>query len=189
MSQSLSISSSRRGSIPEFREYSRGKNTIKQKHNNLQSLRFGFFNASGVRQKCEEIQEFISDQNLDIFMLQETFSNTDYAPGIPNYTLYRTDRPSNTTRRTYGEIHTTEDAEHALEKFTNTISDALDKTSRPHFGQPGKKLPTYIRQNITNRNKIRKAWQRSKDPALKDSIKNLTNIIKKQIKIFNSNNW
>ncbi|GIY13498.1 RNA-directed DNA polymerase from mobile element jockey [Caerostris darwini] len=60
---------------------------------------------------------------------------------------------------------------------------------RPHFGQPGKKLPAYIRSNITNKNRIRKAWQSSKDPALKDSIKRLTNIIKKQIKIFNSNNW
>ncbi|GIY01163.1 hypothetical protein CEXT_756441 [Caerostris extrusa] len=71
----------------------------------------------------------------------------------------------------------------------HTISDALDKTCRPHFGQPGKKLPVYIRTNITNRNKIRKAWQRSKDPALKESLKKLTNIIKKQIAIFNSHNW
>ncbi|GIY71197.1 RNA-directed DNA polymerase from mobile element jockey [Caerostris darwini] len=85
-------------------------------------------------------------------------------------------------------INSTEDAEHALEKFTNAISDALDKTSRPHFGQPAKKLPANIRTIITNRNLVRKAWLRSKDPALKDSIKKLTNIIKKKIKIFNSNN-
>ncbi|GIX82584.1 RNA-directed DNA polymerase from mobile element jockey [Caerostris extrusa] len=99
-----------------------------------------------------------------------------------NFTLHHTPIPLT-------EINTTEDAEHALEKFTHTISDALDKTCRPHFGQPGKKLHTYIRNNITNRNKIRKAGQRSKDPALKNSISKLTTIIKKEIKIFNSNNW
>ncbi|GIX91665.1 hypothetical protein CDAR_557381 [Caerostris darwini] len=99
-----------------------------------------------------------------------------------NYTLHHTPLPLTV-------INTTEDAERALDKFTHTISDALDKTSRPHFGQPGKKLPEHIRRNITNRNRIRKAWQNSKDPALKASIKRLTNLIKKQIKIFNSDNW
>ncbi|GIY46044.1 protein KTI12 homolog [Caerostris extrusa] len=136
----------------------------------------------------EVVNEFNSD-HLPVIVTLQLHSNlaTSTQRKITNwynynFTLHHTPLPLT-------EIHTTADAEHALAKFTHTISDALDKTSRPHFGQPGKKLPVYIRTNITNRNKIRKAWQRSKDPALKESLKKLTNIIKKQIAIFNSHNW
>ncbi|GIY80528.1 hypothetical protein CEXT_805601 [Caerostris extrusa] len=53
----------------------------------------------------------------------------------------------------------------------------------------GKKIPKEIKDIIKNRNKIRKAWKRSKDPALKNCIKKLNNIIKKKINLHKSNSW
>ncbi|GIY98412.1 hypothetical protein CEXT_141501 [Caerostris extrusa] len=52
--------------------------------------------------KFEEIKEFISDHDIDIFMIQETYFNSNYSPGMANYTLHKINRPNAATRRTYG---------------------------------------------------------------------------------------
>ncbi|GIY05451.1 hypothetical protein CEXT_224061 [Caerostris extrusa] len=50
----------------------------------------------------KEIKEFISDHDIDIFMIQETYFNSNYSPGTANYTRHKTNRPNAATRRTYG---------------------------------------------------------------------------------------
>ncbi|GIY80527.1 hypothetical protein CEXT_805591 [Caerostris extrusa] len=71
-------------------------------NNNLQSLRFGFWNASGLNQRLEEVKEFISDQNLDILMIQETFLRPGLNPSIQITPFIENDRDNTTTYRTYG---------------------------------------------------------------------------------------
>ncbi|GIY97403.1 putative RNA-directed DNA polymerase from transposon X-element [Caerostris extrusa] len=77
-------------------------NSHNRNNRNLQYLRFGFWNASVISSKFEEIKEFISDHELDIFLHQETFLRPGLTPEIPNFTLYRTNRTNTGTYRTYG---------------------------------------------------------------------------------------
>ncbi|GIY39435.1 hypothetical protein CEXT_243231 [Caerostris extrusa] len=63
--------------------------------------------------------------------------------------------------------------------------EALDKSSKPNFDHWGKKSIRKSKIGIRSE----KAWQRSKDPALKNCITKLNNIIKKKINLHKSNSW
>ncbi|GIZ04204.1 RNA-directed DNA polymerase from mobile element jockey [Caerostris extrusa] len=69
---------------------------------NLHSLRVGFWNAAGIRRQLEEVKEFVSDHDLDLFLIQETFLQPGFRAEIPNFTLYRNDRVNITTLRAGG---------------------------------------------------------------------------------------
>ncbi|GIY32485.1 RNA-directed DNA polymerase from mobile element jockey [Caerostris extrusa] len=69
---------------------------------NLHSLRVGFWNANGIRRQLQEIKEFLSDHDLDLFLIQETFLHPGHNPQIPNFTLYKNDRVNTNTRSTGG---------------------------------------------------------------------------------------
>ncbi|GIX81369.1 hypothetical protein CDAR_2231 [Caerostris darwini] len=77
----------------------------------------------------------------------------------------------------------------ALNTFTNTILNALDKSSKPNFNHQRKRIPPDIRNLFKNRNKIRRAWQISKDPALKTAKNKIHDIIKRKMKKLNDANW
>ncbi|GIY01602.1 putative RNA-directed DNA polymerase from transposon X-element [Caerostris extrusa] len=59
---------------------------------NLHSLRVGFWNASGIRRQLAEIIKFVSDHDLDLFLIQETFLQPGINAEIPNFKLYKNDR-------------------------------------------------------------------------------------------------
>ncbi|GFV34998.1 probable RNA-directed DNA polymerase from transposon X-element [Trichonephila clavipes] len=58
-----------------------------------------------------------------------------------------------------------DDLEIAIRRLGENISEALIEASKPKFKQPSLKLPSEIKAKIRHRNRIRKFWQRTRDPA------------------------
>ncbi|GFT59823.1 nucleic-acid-binding protein from transposon X-element [Trichonephila clavipes] len=56
------------------------------------SLKIGFWNASSLRSKIHEVRDFVSEQNLDMFLVQETWLEPGIDPQIANYRLTKDDR-------------------------------------------------------------------------------------------------
>ncbi|GFT50336.1 putative RNA-directed DNA polymerase from transposon X-element [Trichonephila clavipes] len=56
------------------------------------SLKIGFWNASSLRNKIHEVRDFVSEQNLDMFLVQETWLEPGIDPQIANYRLTKDDR-------------------------------------------------------------------------------------------------
>lgn len=50
------------------------------------------WNANGISNKKIELEELIHDNNIDIFLLQETFLKPSHSFSIANYKIYRNDR-------------------------------------------------------------------------------------------------
>ncbi|GFV95885.1 probable RNA-directed DNA polymerase from transposon X-element [Trichonephila clavipes] len=62
-----------------------------------------------------------------------------------------------------------------IRRLGENISEALIEASKPKFKQPPKlKLPSEIKAKICYRNRIRKFWQRTKDPAVKSEFQTLS---------------
>ncbi|GFV58303.1 RNA-directed DNA polymerase from mobile element jockey [Trichonephila clavipes] len=61
-------------------------------NSNVQSLSICFWNANGLRPKICEIHEFVSEQNPDLFLVQETKLQPGLDPLIANYRLHKDDR-------------------------------------------------------------------------------------------------
>ncbi|GFT18721.1 nucleic-acid-binding protein from transposon X-element [Trichonephila clavipes] len=56
------------------------------------SLKIGFWNASSLTNKIHEVRDFVSEQNLDMFLVQETWLEPGIDPQIANYRLTKDDR-------------------------------------------------------------------------------------------------
>ncbi|GIY62941.1 RNA-directed DNA polymerase from mobile element jockey [Caerostris extrusa] len=69
---------------------------------NLHSLRIGFWNANGIRRQLQEVKEFVSDHDLDLFLIQETFLQPGQKSQITNFTLYKNDRVNTNARHIQG---------------------------------------------------------------------------------------
>ncbi|GIY19506.1 putative RNA-directed DNA polymerase from transposon X-element [Caerostris extrusa] len=69
---------------------------------NLHSLRFGSWNSNGLIKHLNEVIEFVSDHDLDLFLIQETCLQPGREPNIPNFTLYKNDRINFTNFRSSG---------------------------------------------------------------------------------------
>ncbi|GBM74819.1 hypothetical protein AVEN_141737-1 [Araneus ventricosus] len=65
----------------------------KNKIKNLQSLTIVFWNANGERNRSADIRNFLEEHSPDIFLIQETKLRPEINFPIPNYDVYRTDRP------------------------------------------------------------------------------------------------
>ncbi|GFU36521.1 putative RNA-directed DNA polymerase from transposon X-element [Trichonephila clavipes] len=59
---------------------------------NVQSISIGFWNANDLRSKIQEVRDFVLEQNLDLFLVQETKLEPSQDPLIANYHLYKDDR-------------------------------------------------------------------------------------------------
>ncbi|GFU51629.1 probable RNA-directed DNA polymerase from transposon X-element [Trichonephila clavipes] len=59
---------------------------------NVQSISIGFWNANGLRSKIHEVRDFVLEQNLDLFLVQETKLEPGQDPLIANHHLYKDDR-------------------------------------------------------------------------------------------------
>ncbi|GFX02991.1 probable RNA-directed DNA polymerase from transposon X-element [Trichonephila clavipes] len=59
---------------------------------NVQSLSICFWNANGLRPKICEVRDFVSEQNPDLLLVQETKLQPGLDPIIANYRLHKDDR-------------------------------------------------------------------------------------------------
>lgn len=62
------------------------------------NLRVILWNAQGLHRKIKELRDFLSHNDIDVLLLQETMFLTHFSYNISNYTLYRNDRPLNNRR-------------------------------------------------------------------------------------------
>ncbi|GFT61164.1 putative RNA-directed DNA polymerase from transposon X-element, partial [Trichonephila clavipes] len=70
----------------------------------------------------------------------------------------------------------------AIGRLGENISEALVAASKPKFKTAPIKLPPDIRSKIRHRNRVRRFWQRSRDPALKKcELRTISNEIAKVI--------
>ncbi|GFU33778.1 nucleic-acid-binding protein from transposon X-element [Trichonephila clavipes] len=67
-----------------------------------------------------------------------------------------------------------DDLKIAIRSFGENISEALIEASEPKFKQPPLKLPSEIKAKYHHRNRIRKVWQRTRDPAVKSEFRTLS---------------
>lgn len=58
----------------------------------IESLTLASWNADGLEKKGYELRCFLSDHDIDILLIQETFLKPSHKFKIPNYLLYRDDR-------------------------------------------------------------------------------------------------
>ncbi|GBO21576.1 putative RNA-directed DNA polymerase from transposon BS [Araneus ventricosus] len=110
------------------------KNKIKTLH----SLTIVFWNANGVRNRSADIRNFLEEHSPDIFLIQETKLRPEINFSIPNYDVYRTDRPQRNNAPTQGGG-----------------TGILIKKSLPHYHIPTPQLhfveATSISLNLTNK--------------------------------------
>ncbi|GFW56343.1 RNA-directed DNA polymerase from mobile element jockey [Trichonephila clavipes] len=69
---------------------------------NVQSLSICFWNANGLRPKICEVRDFVSEQNPDLLLVQETKLQPGLDPLIANYRLHKDDRNNFPRTRTDG---------------------------------------------------------------------------------------
>ncbi|GFT50874.1 putative RNA-directed DNA polymerase from transposon BS [Trichonephila clavipes] len=67
---------------------------------------FGFrlasWNANGIKSRIVEVRDFIDKHHPDVFLIQESHLGPGDNIHIPNYTVYRNDRPHTTNTRPRG---------------------------------------------------------------------------------------
>ncbi|GJQ75477.1 hypothetical protein Trydic_g17566 [Trypoxylus dichotomus] len=74
-----------------------------------------FSNAQGIAKKKNELRAFITDNEIDVALLSETFLKASHTFNIPYYITYRTDRNTKA-----GGGTASVDRDH--EKFTDVIN-------------------------------------------------------------------
>ncbi|GFU87607.1 RNA-directed DNA polymerase from mobile element jockey [Trichonephila clavipes] len=67
--------------------------------------------------------------------------------------------------------------------------NAAHQASKSKFKQPSLKLPSEIKAKIHHRNRIRKFWQRTRDPAVKSEFRTLSREVTKDIEHFSQSRW
>ncbi|GFU57123.1 hypothetical protein TNCV_1779861 [Trichonephila clavipes] len=77
----------------------------------------------------------------------------------------------------------------AIGRLGENISEALVAASKPKFKTAPIKLPPDIRSKIRHRNRVRRFWQRSRDPALKNELRTISNKIASDIRHLSRARW
>ncbi|GFW76955.1 uncharacterized protein TNCV_2030601 [Trichonephila clavipes] len=74
-------------------------------------------------------------------------------------------------------------------RLGENTSEALVAASKPKFKTAPIKLPPNIRSKIRHRNRVRRFWQRSRDPALKNEPRTINNEIASVIRHLSHARW
>ncbi|GFT85565.1 putative RNA-directed DNA polymerase from transposon X-element [Trichonephila clavipes] len=77
----------------------------------------------------------------------------------------------------------------AIGRLGENISEALVAASKPKFKPAPIKLPPDIRSKIRHRNRVRRFWQRSRDPALKNELRTISNEVTSDIRHLSRARW
>ncbi|GFX43901.1 RNA-directed DNA polymerase from mobile element jockey [Trichonephila clavipes] len=88
-----------------------------------------------------------------------------------------------------GQSPSNEHLDVALGRLGENISEALVAASKPKFKTTPIKLPPDIRSKIRHRNRVRRFWQRSRDPALKNELRTISNEIASDIRNLSRARW
>ncbi|GFY34512.1 transposable element Tcb2 transposase [Trichonephila clavipes] len=110
----------------------------------------------------------------------DMLGQTNCSPFAPTKLRYRTEESSPRSLEpfeptTHSSSHSdNDDLEIAIRRLGENISEALIEASKPKFKQPSLKLPSEIKAKIRHRNRIRKFWQCTRDPAVKSEFRTLS---------------
>ncbi|GFU89529.1 probable RNA-directed DNA polymerase from transposon X-element [Trichonephila clavipes] len=77
----------------------------------------------------------------------------------------------------------------AIGRLGENTSEALVADSKPKFKTAPIKLPPDIRSKIRHRNRVRRFWQRSREPALKNELRTISNEIASDIRHLSRARW
>ncbi|GFX60025.1 hypothetical protein TNCV_4557061 [Trichonephila clavipes] len=76
-----------------------------------------------------------------------------------------------------------------LDVAIGRLGEALVAASKPKFKTAPIKLPPDIRSKIRHRNRVRRFWQRSREPALKNELRTISNEIASDIRHLSRARW
>lgn len=129
---------------------------------------------------------------------------SDHRPVITNIGIYTEKTPNTTTKINWDLYHNilvkddiattnhnnTNEVEKDIEKITKNMQNAIDKaTTTKKYSNTFMKLPREIKVIIKERNKLRKNYQRTLDPGIKNRVKEMNANIKKKCSIYKKKQW
>lgn len=65
---------------------------------NTKGLTISYWDANGIKDKKHEILQFLRDHDVDIMLIGETWLRNGDKFKIPNYTMYLSNRPHQSTK-------------------------------------------------------------------------------------------
>ncbi|XP_016664374.2 uncharacterized protein LOC100161354 isoform X2 [Acyrthosiphon pisum] len=97
---------------------------------------------------------------------------------------------SNDTTNTHPRTASIQDIDHAITAFTETIkSTVVECTYQSKTGTKRNTLPSEILNEIKVKNKLRREWQRNRDPAIKYRLNSKTKFIRSILKTHKQDEW
>ncbi|GFT92339.1 putative RNA-directed DNA polymerase from transposon X-element, partial [Trichonephila clavipes] len=173
------------------------------------------WNANGIKSRIVEVRDFIDKHHPDVFLIQESHLGPGDNIHIPNYTVYRNDRPRTTSNLSRGG---TANRDYRLGGLSKTPKSRPLHFSSNHCAHGGRRRHTScrphrrdhkhtrtlfqadsrwefllrfeeIRQLTIERNRARKVWQFTRDPSDKRVLNNIQNRIHRNFKAFQNKTW
>ncbi|GFT76726.1 RNA-directed DNA polymerase from mobile element jockey [Trichonephila clavipes] len=139
---------------------------------------------------CSSIPELSSDHNPVLFevSLDDYTSPTLSIYSFPNWYKFQ-DILTNTLSGN-PKISNPNDIENAIKNFNDCYNSALSNSSTfKCINKPILSIPLFIREKIKAKNRIRKAWQITKNPLLKSQLNRMQKEIKKDLNNHKNSKW
>ncbi|GFT62961.1 RNA-directed DNA polymerase from mobile element jockey [Trichonephila clavipes] len=139
---------------------------------------------------CSSISELSSDHNPVLFevSLDDYTSPTLSIYSFPNWYKFQ-DILTNTLPGN-PKISNPNDIENAIKNVNDCYNSALSNSSTfKCINKPILSIPLFIREKIKSKNRIRKAWQITKNPLLKSQLNRMQKEIKKDLNNHKNSKW
>ncbi|GFY40642.1 RNA-directed DNA polymerase from mobile element jockey [Trichonephila inaurata madagascariensis] len=139
---------------------------------------------------CSSISELSSDHNPVLF---EVSLDNFTSPALNTYSFpnwYKFQDLLTNTLPGNPKISNPSDIENAIKNFNDCYNSALSHSSTfKSISKPLLSIPLFIRDKIKAKNRIRKAWQITKNPLLKTQLNQMQKAIKKDLNNHKNNIW
>ncbi|GFY68842.1 RNA-directed DNA polymerase from mobile element jockey [Trichonephila inaurata madagascariensis] len=139
---------------------------------------------------CSSISELSSDHNPVLF---EVSLDNFTSPALSTYSFpnwYKFQELLTNTLPGNLKISNPTEIENAIKIFNDCYNSALSHSSTfKSINKPLLSIPSFIRDKIKAKNRIRKAWQMSKNPLLKSQLNRMQKVIKKDLNNHKNNKW
>ncbi|GFY47443.1 RNA-directed DNA polymerase from mobile element jockey [Trichonephila inaurata madagascariensis] len=139
---------------------------------------------------CSSIPELSSDPNPVLF---EVSLDNFTSPALSTYSFpnwYKFQEILTNTLPGNPRISNPIDIENAIKNFKDCYNSALSHSSTfKCINKPILSIPSFIRDKIKAKNRIRKAWQITKNPLLKSQLNKMQKDIKKDLNNHKNNKW
>ncbi|GFY13452.1 RNA-directed DNA polymerase from mobile element jockey [Trichonephila clavipes] len=123
------------------------------------------------------------------FRLKRTIQNYPNARIVAHYTPTHISSRSRPGPLPIPASPSNEHLDVAIVRLGENISEALVAASKHEFKTAPIKLPRDIRSKIRHRNRVRRFWQRSRNPALKNELHTIINEIASDIRHLSRARW